>query len=295
MVVHGAHACTDVTGFGLMGHLVEMARGSGVAAEIDMAKLPVFAAVPDCIENEILSGGIERNQEYTMAWVRVEDEASEKNLPILFDPQTSGGLLVSLPESAADAYVKEMRGRGHCAVFIVGRVLETSGSRRAGTVSVIGARLENLIGERKGILMTEQKNSPKEPAKAAAKTDETACCASPPVSPSSEPCCASGASVLSTPSIPSTASIPPAESERAFAAFMREANKPGLIDARGKRLMAVALSIAQKCEPCLKIHITKALEEGLSMDEIDEAAWLAISFCGSPAMMFYKEIRSSLE
>ena len=86
-----------------------------------------------------------------------------------------------------------------------------------------------------------------------------------------------------------------AEAERAFAAFMREANKPGLVDARGKRLMSLALSVAQKCEPCLKIHMTKALEEGLSLDEIDEAAWLAISFCGSPAMMFYKDVRGRLE
>ena len=311
MVAHGAHACTDVTGFGLMGHLVEMARGSGVTVEIDMSRLPVFAAVPDCIENEILSGAIERNQEYSMAWVQVEDEASEKNLPILYDPQTSGGLLVSLPESAADAYVQEMRGRGHCAVFIVGRVLETSGSRRAGTVSVIGARLENLIGERKGILMTERKKSTEKPVKAAAenvakgaaKAAEASCCTPPPATESGAACCASGAasspSMMSTLSIASTesqsATPQDTETERAFAAFMREANKPGLIDARGKRLMSLALSIARKCEPCLKIHMTKALEEGLTMDEINEAAWLAISFCGSPAMMFYKEVRGRLE
>lgn len=295
MVAHGAHACTDVTGFGLMGHLVEMARGSGVAAEIDIAKLPVFAAVPDCIENEILSGGIERNQEYSMAWVRVEDEAGERNLPILYDPQTSGGLLVSLPESAADTYVKEMRGRGHCAVSVVGRVLEASSDRRAGTVNVIGARLENLIGERKGILMTKQKNTLKEAAKGAAKTDETACCASPPAPENGAACCAPAAS-SATAQAPREAAAPQGnDTERAFAAFVREANRPGRVDARGKRLMAVALSVAQKCEPCLKIHITKALEEGLSLDEIDEAAWLAISFCGSPAMMFYRDVRGKLE
>ena len=301
MVVHGAHACTDVTGFGLMGHLVEMARGSGVAAEIDMSRLPVFAAVPDCIENEILSGGIERNQEYSMAWVQVEDEAGERNLPILYDPQTSGGLLVSLPESAADAYVKEMRGRGHAATCAVGRILPPSDILRAGTVRVIGARLENVIGERKDPLMTGERKTPEKTANAAPDKTNAACCASPPASPNAEACCASGAAAPSIPSIsstastPSTGSTPPTEPERAFAAFLREANKPGRVDARGKRLMSLALSVAQKCEPCLKIHMTKALEEGLSLDEIDEAAWLAISFCGSPAMMFYKDVRGRLE
>jgi AhpD family alkylhydroperoxidase len=103
-------------------------------------------------------------------------------------------------------------------------------------------------------------------------------------------------STLSIASTESQSAAPQnAEAERAFAAFMREANRPGLVDARGKRLMSLALSIAQKCEPCLKIHIMKALEEGLSQDEIDEAAWLAISFCGSPAMMFYKDVRGRLE
>ena len=295
MVIHGAHACTDVTGFGLMGHLVEMARGSGVAAEIDMSRLPVFAAVLDCIENEILSGGIERNQEYSMAWVQVEDEAGERNLPILYDPQTSGGLLVSVPPVAASAYVEEMRGRGHCATCAVGRILPPSDGLRAGTIRVISARLENIIGERKDALMTSERKSPEKAANAAPDKTDAACCASPPASPNGEACCASAAATPSSASTPSAPSAPFTESERAFAAFMREANKPGLVDARGKRLMSLALSIAQKCEPCLKIHMTKALEEGLSLEEIDEAAWLAISFCGSPAMMFYRDMRSRLE
>jgi AhpD family alkylhydroperoxidase len=62
-----------------------------------------------------------------------------------------------------------------------------------------------------------------------------------------------------------------------------------LIDARGKKLMAIALSVAQRCEPCLKSHLKSALAMGITPAEIDEAAWLAIAFAGSPAMMLYKE------
>jgi AhpD family alkylhydroperoxidase len=85
------------------------------------------------------------------------------------------------------------------------------------------------------------------------------------------------------------------ESQKLFGAFMKEVNKPGLIDQRAKKLMAIALSISEKCRPCLVIHIKSALSMGISKDEIDEAAWLAISFCGSPAMMFYKEVLQELE
>ena len=76
--------------------------------------------------------------------------------------------------------------------------------------------------------------------------------------------------------------------------FLKEANRPGLIDARGKKLMVIALSVAQRCEPCLKRHIKSALEMGLSRAEIDEAAWLGIAFAGSPAMMLYHETCRSL-
>jgi len=72
MARFGAHAATDITGFGLAGHLVEMARDGGVSAELDLRRLPVFAAVRYCLDNEILSGAIERNQEYAMAWIRNE-------------------------------------------------------------------------------------------------------------------------------------------------------------------------------------------------------------------------------
>ncbi|HOC68092.1 MAG TPA: carboxymuconolactone decarboxylase family protein [Candidatus Hydrogenedentes bacterium] len=76
-----------------------------------------------------------------------------------------------------------------------------------------------------------------------------------------------------------------------FGDFMKAANAPGRIDGRQKKLMAIALSIAHHCRPCLKIHLKSAMQLGIPAEEIDEAAQLAIAFGGCTAMMFYKEVR----
>lgn len=57
--------------------------------------------------------------------------------------------------------------------------------------------------------------------------------------------------------------------------------------------MAIALSVATRCEPCLKMHLKKAKEKGFTQDEIDEAAWMGISFGGSPTMVFYEQLKNS--
>ena len=85
-----------------------------------------------------------------------------------------------------------------------------------------------------------------------------------------------------------------AEAMATFRQFMKAANQPGAIDSRNKKLMAVLLSIAHHCEPCLKIHLKGAVEMGIPKGEIDEAANLAIAFGGCPAMMFYNETCKSL-
>lgn len=75
-----------------------------------------------------------------------------------------------------------------------------------------------------------------------------------------------------------------------FSSFMKAANSPGALDARTKRLLAIALSISQRCRPCLKVHLKGAKAQGLTQEEIDEAVWLAVSFCGCSARMFYDEV-----
>ena len=70
---------------------------------------------------------------------------------------------------------------------------------------------------------------------------------------------------------------------------MGKAGKPGALDAATKQALNIALSVLAKCEPCLKTHVRKARDMGFTQDEIDEAAWMAIAFGGSPVMMFYQE------
>jgi AhpD family alkylhydroperoxidase len=78
----------------------------------------------------------------------------------------------------------------------------------------------------------------------------------------------------------------------AFKQFLSAASSPRNLDAYTKQAMAIALSVALRCEPCLKMHLKNAQKKGFSQEEIDEAAWMGISFAGSPAMVFYEQIKS---
>ena len=93
------HACTDVTGFGLMGHATEMARASGVTIEIDARMVPIFPGVLAIAEGN-RSGGLGSNQEHFGASVRVDPGVEAARELVLYDPQTSGGLLIA---AAADS------------------------------------------------------------------------------------------------------------------------------------------------------------------------------------------------
>lgn len=126
MVELGAGAATDVTGYGLAGHLVEMARNSGVDVEIRVASLPLYDGVAQCIADGVMPGAVDRNQAYAMRWV--QKETDHPSLPVVFDPQTSGGLLVALAPEKAEKFVQAMHGRGHRRTCIIGRVLERAGA-----------------------------------------------------------------------------------------------------------------------------------------------------------------------
>jgi len=82
------------------------------------------------------------------------------------------------------------------------------------------------------------------------------------------------------------------DAKRKFQDFMKEANRPGALDAATKEAVALALSVMARCEPCVKVHIAKARQMGFTQDEIDEAAWMAVAFGGSPVMMFYEKHRA---
>jgi selenide,water dikinase len=113
--IEGVKAMTDVTGFGLLGHLTEMCEGSGLSAEIEFAKIPVFPEVHGYIEQGCIPGGTLRNWESYGHNIRLTRE-SDKDL--LCDPQTSGGLLIAVEASAAGEVEKMLRLHGmHSAPF----------------------------------------------------------------------------------------------------------------------------------------------------------------------------------
>jgi selenide, water dikinase len=294
MVTHNANACTDVTGYGLAGHLVAMARGAQVNAEIDLSALPVFAMVPECIEKEVFGGAVDRNQAYTMGQIHLSDEkAGTGLLSIFFDPQTSGGLLIALPEYEAAAFIAAMHERGHNATSRIGRILERPADASDSRVTVINPAFGNLTGTRH-VLDLSRAKAPVTPEPEAVPVSfaDIACCDEPPdlgklEAHTAEP---------DTPAIPEAPEKEPdMDALTQFSAFMKEANKPGRIDQRNKKLMAIALSIAHHCHPCLKIHLQSAVKMGIPMEDIDEAATLAVAFGGCTAMMFYKETRQELE
>jgi selenide,water dikinase len=116
------HAATDVTGFGLIGHAREMAAGSGVSLRIDSAKVPLLEGALDCVRAGFIPGGLKNNREFAECLVGYEANVPEEIRTILFDPQTAGGLLLSVARSDADSLLAALNNAGVPAVEI-GEVL----------------------------------------------------------------------------------------------------------------------------------------------------------------------------
>ncbi len=119
------HACTDVTGFGLLGHATEMAHGSGVTLALDVAAVPLIPGALDLASNR--SGGMKTNEEYFAAGVAGRDGVAPDRLALLFDPQTSGGLLVAVDPASAAAAASAFSAAGVTAARI-GAARPRSGS-----------------------------------------------------------------------------------------------------------------------------------------------------------------------
>jgi selenide,water dikinase len=122
MLKRGAHACTDVTGFGFLGHALEMARAGGVDLEIDFSGVPVFPEAYDMLRAEAVAGGLWTNKAYVAPMVD-SGAISDEEMNVLCDPQTSGGLLVALPDIEADRMLASLRRRGLAQAARVGKVL----------------------------------------------------------------------------------------------------------------------------------------------------------------------------
>ena len=119
----GATACTDVTGFGLLGHLLEMTRPSGVDVELRLKDLPLLDGAVDTCAAGILSSLQDDNVRLRRAIVDQGRWVDDPRYPLLFDPQTAGGLLASVPAERAGACVDALRGLGYRQAVVIGRIL----------------------------------------------------------------------------------------------------------------------------------------------------------------------------
>jgi len=120
---HGATACTDLTGFGLLGHLVEMTRPSQVDVELDLGTLPVLEGAEETAAAGILSSLQPANVRLRRALRNQADWLRHPRYALLFDPQTAGGLLASVPAARAEACLARLRDRGYRLAAAIGRVL----------------------------------------------------------------------------------------------------------------------------------------------------------------------------
>ncbi len=122
MVAFGAQAATDITGFGLGGHAFEMADASGVTLEIEFARLPLLAGVLDHARAGVTTGGANANRQYLEGKLAFAPAIQPHEQEVVFDPQTSGGLLIAIADAAADELIDFLRARQVVAAMI-GRVV----------------------------------------------------------------------------------------------------------------------------------------------------------------------------
>ncbi|MGA8516135.1 MAG: selenide, water dikinase SelD, partial [Burkholderiaceae bacterium] len=118
----GATACTDLTGFGLLGHLVEMTRPSGVDAEIHLSKLPLLDGAEECVAQGIVSSLQGSNVRLRRALRNQEEFIKHPRYPLIFDPQTAGGLLASVPADKVEACIAALRALGYKHTVAIGSI-----------------------------------------------------------------------------------------------------------------------------------------------------------------------------
>jgi selenide,water dikinase len=262
MAVHKIHACTDVTGFGLMGHLSEMALRSGVDAELVWDDLPWFPHVLQYAADGILPGGVERNKESCADRVVAGEGLSETMADMCFDAQTSGGLLMAVDPADAGRLLDDLHHAGVTDACVIGKIKQK--------------------GEGRIFLETTKKRRlpmPTEQSKPAQDAQGSCCC---PDSTQNAACCA--------PAQEAEGEME-SQAEACYQQFLETVGKPGSLDAFTKQAINIALAVATRCEPCLKAHLQKARQNGFTQAEIDEAVWMGVGFGGSPALMMYYRLK----
>lgn len=268
MVRRGASAATDLTGFGLLGHLVEIAKAGEVAIELDLDALPLFPGVPELARREVWPGAVERNREAVPAAHLDLAGLAPAQQALLYAPETSGGIMAFLAPGQVEAYRADCAAGG-VETWIIGRV---SGAHAGGLIRGISQRVAEWSPLPAPEGLRRQSSPP-----------QVACCAEPSAAQPS--CCAP------PPAAPASSGLPAPAGAEAFKAYMAAINAPGALSARDKKLIALALSVQAKCEPCVHINAKAAREAGASDAAISEAVALAIGFGGAPTAMFYNKLR----
>ena len=123
MVEHGAKGATDITGFGFLGHARELAEASNVTLRIEASKVPIFSEAPGLVKKGLVSGGAARNRQYLGQLVGVDPGVDAVTAEILFDAETSGGLLIGLTPGSASDVVRKLQSKGHDFARIIGEAI----------------------------------------------------------------------------------------------------------------------------------------------------------------------------
>jgi selenide, water dikinase len=123
MLTVDVHACTDITGFGLLGHACEMIERTDVGMIIHADAVPYFPEAKEYAEMGMVPGGTARNRDFRIKMVDIDKNVSKVMVDILFDPQTSGGLLMAIPSDDAEPLLKKMRRAGIKEAAIIGEVV----------------------------------------------------------------------------------------------------------------------------------------------------------------------------
>ncbi|MDO9694437.1 MAG: AIR synthase-related protein, partial [Candidatus Latescibacteria bacterium] len=121
----GVNSCTDVTGFGLLGHLLGMMKGAKTSAIIEAKLVPVFEGVLEQVTAGIIPGGTKNNYEYTMLFISYSDKISQSLKMILNDAQTSGGLLIAVAAKEQEKLLGLLHKNGIISAVKIGSVVES--------------------------------------------------------------------------------------------------------------------------------------------------------------------------
>jgi selenide,water dikinase len=251
----GASACTDITGFGLFGHLLRLLRPRQIGARLCADALPAFDGVLGLLRDEVIPGAVERNREFADSALEVGPDVDPAYVNLGLDAQTSGGLLIAIPPARLERLQQELAERGVRGI-VIGELVEKS--RVAIMLSAAGAPTTPVFT--KNTMHSTSSSS---------QSHQPDCCADAFVTGTDT--CTTG------------------ESQQAFGALMRAVQAGGALDAKAKELILFALVVQSRCTPCFEAHYQKARGLGITQAELDEAAWCAIAMGGAPVKMFYQE------